>query len=183
MANRDLRTILRTMPPDELSFLLEKLIAVAERILRMHGPRARHYHLTGEDVVHEMLTRVLSGTRMSCPADVPVFFVLARMVSSIISHASVRPENRKQRIAIDDVAELAADDDVELSVLSRVEREEFRKELEQEPELQAHYDLRVAAAGFSDQELALEAGKSVQRIRTLNRKLARRWRARLHRAS
>jgi DNA-directed RNA polymerase specialized sigma24 family protein len=173
----DLRAVLEQMHPDELTELQERLLYIAESLLRMHGARARHYGYTGEELVNEALLRGFAGDR-HCPEGLPLDVFFTWTMKSVLSHEADRAEHELERVSLESdddspAFELPAADDVEASATANMNFGRFKDSLDDE-ELRDYVDLLVREHGSTAEELAVKSGRSVQDIRNLDRKLARR---------
>ncbi len=178
MSPVDFASILENMHPDAQSELLERLHAYAETTLRRHGPRASHYAFTSEEFVGEAITRALRGERIY-REDLPPFIWVAGIVRSLISHEAKRLEHTGRHISIDaddeesnGLHELPSPEDLEAKAVAKDLAVQFVKDLD--PELRDYVRVCVEESGSTAEELAEKIGTSVQHVRNLDRKLARR---------
>lgn len=179
MSRFDFRTVLENMHPDQQSELLERTHAYAEATLRRHGPRASQYAFTSEEFVGEAITRALRGDRVY-REELDPFWFLVGIVRSLISHEAARPEHKHKHVSADadddeeshGLHELPSHEDLEAHAMAKDLAEHFVKTLD--PELKEYVDLCIEESGSTAEELAEMLGTTVQHIRNLDRKLARR---------
>lgn len=188
MARSDFAEIFQRMHPEEQAALLEKLMTIAARILRRHGPIARNYAREAEDYANDAIIKAVGGDRI-WPDNLPMMQYLGGIVSSEISHDGKRPEHTLRAAngangdgdehdddrggTIDNVASL---ENVEATAITNVDYGRFRSACP--AELREFWDRKFLSEGSTAESLALELKIPVQRLHNLERKLARR-RARL----
>jgi DNA-directed RNA polymerase specialized sigma24 family protein len=174
VSHTDFPALFEKMAPDEQARLLARLTLACESLLRAHGPKARHYNLTGEDLADETLMRAWSQRRR-CPKDLSPYVFLVNTAKSILSHEAARPEHKKQRVTIDDdpkglAQTLASNDDVDATATANITLKKFKAKLGDE-ELESYVDDLIKYEGSSAKALAAKTGKPVP---SLDRRLSRR---------
>lgn len=185
VARNDFAALFADMLPDEQTVLLEMLIGIAARILRRHGPVARHYAKDAEDYANEAVLKALRNER-AWPDGLPLLTFLAGIVSSDINHDGHRPEHTRRRAALtsssdgddseagDPIEEVASNENIEANAIANVD---LGRLIDSWPsDLREFCTVRVVADGSTARQLACIMAVSVQRVHNLERQLARRKR-------
>jgi hypothetical protein len=170
------RNVVEALHPDELTELLKRTHEYAKVVLRRHGLRASRYAFTSEEFVDEAITLALRGNRVY-PDGLGPYTFLAGIVRSLIDRESDRFERQHVSIVEEDseshgIRELRSPEDLEAEMVAHDLREQFVRTLE--PDLKVYVELCIEESGSTAEELARRLGTTVQHIRNLHRKLARR---------
>jgi DNA-directed RNA polymerase specialized sigma24 family protein len=179
-----LEAIFENMSHREKVELIDKLTLHAECKLRSHGPNAARYGVSAGDLVQEAFVRAFAEQR-KYPPHVSVYTFFARVIDSLVWHTGHRSEHGKVHTAIaseaDDepagVIDSHLEDrapSVEELLLAEGNLDDFLQALSDDPELQRYVQLLAREQCSSAAESALEMGTSVNRVRAMDRRLARR---------